>query len=91
MTLKPVFIISCLLFILSGTLSAAGDADAGKNKASSCVSCHGTNGEGMGANPRISGMGIEQYSQALQSYKTGAKKNMMIPLYKILKKILENS
>lgn len=73
-----VFILSLLL--LPGSVFAAGDAAAGKDKSSSCASCHGANGEGMNPNPKISGMANDKFSQALTAYKTGSKKHMMMEM-----------
>jgi cytochrome c553 len=47
---------------------------------SSCASCHGANGEGMGENPKISGMATDKFSKALQAYKSGAKKHIMMEM-----------
>jgi cytochrome c553 len=73
-----VFVTSLLL--LPGSVFAAGDAAAGKDKSSACASCHGVNGEGIKPNPKISGMAIEKISQTLQAYKTGTKKHMMMEM-----------
>lgn len=80
MKLTPVFIMTSLLIMPLGTVSAAGDAAAGKNKSSSCASCHGANGEGMGENPKISGIATDKFGKALQAYKSGAKKHMMMEM-----------
>ena len=80
MKLHPVIIITSLFFVLSGTLYAAGDVAAGKSKSSSCASCHGANGEGMGENPKIAGMATDKFSQAVQAYKSGTKKHMMMEM-----------
>lgn len=80
MKLQAVAIITSLFLTLPVNLSAAGDAAAGKSKSSSCASCHGANGEGMGENPKIMGMGVEKFSQALSAYKSGSKKHMMMEM-----------
>lgn len=80
MKLNSLIITTSLLFILPGGLFAAGGIAAGKTKSSSCASCHGADGEGVAPNPKISGMANEKFSQALQAYKTGAKKNMMMEM-----------
>ncbi len=80
MKLNSLIIATSLLFILPGSLLAAGDIAAGKTKSSSCASCHGANGEGVAPNPKISGMANEKFSQALQAYKSGAKKHMMMEM-----------
>ena len=77
---NTLILIACLLFVLPVTVSAAGDAAAGKDKSSSCAGCHGANGEGMGENPKLSGMPTDKFSKAMQDYKTGAKKHMMMEM-----------
>jgi cytochrome c553 len=80
MKLNSLIIATGLLLILPGSLLAAGDIAAGKTKSSSCASCHGANGEGMGENPKIAGMAEKKFSQAIQDYKSGAKKHMMMEM-----------
>ncbi len=80
MKLNSLIIATSLLFILPGSLLAAGDIAAGKTKSSSCASCHGVNGEGMGENPKITGMAEGKFSQAIQAYKSGTKKHMMMEM-----------
>ena len=80
MKLKSVTILVGLLLLLPGTLLAAGDAGAGKNKSSSCASCHGVNGEGMGDNPKIAGMAADKLSTSIIAYKSGTKKHMMMEM-----------
>ena len=80
MKLYPALVITSLLIAPLGTLSAAADTAAGKSKSSSCASCHGTNGEGMGDNPKIAGMATNKFSQAVQAYKSGTKKHMMMEM-----------
>jgi cytochrome c553 len=56
-----------------GTAHAAGDAQAGKAKAAACGGCHGANGEGVGSNPPLAGMGEDKFVQAMQDYKSGKR------------------
>jgi cytochrome c553 len=59
-----------------GTARAAGDAQAGKTKATAlCVACHGANGEGIKPNPPMKGKTEDQVAQALKDYKSGARNN----------------
>jgi cytochrome c553 len=57
---------------------AAGDAAAGKAKAASCGGCHGANGEGVGANPKLAGMDEAKFVQALADYKSGKRANAVM-------------
>ena len=80
MKLNFLIIFTGLLLLLPVSLLAAGDVAAGKTKSSSCASCHGVNGEGMVENPKIASMPAEKISQAVQAYKSGAKKHMMMEM-----------
>jgi len=70
-----------ILFALLGTVcgaQAAGDAAAGKTKAASCAGCHGANGEGVGATPKLAGMQEAAFIQAVQEYKSGKRPNAIM-------------
>jgi cytochrome c553 len=63
---------------LAGAAQAAGDAAAGKAKATACAMCHGPNGEGTQMAPKLAGMDSAKFVQALQDYKSGKKDNAMM-------------
>ncbi len=63
---------------LAGTAQAAGDAAAGKAKATACAMCHGPNGEGTQTAPKLAGEDSAKFVQALQDYKSGKKDNAMM-------------
>ena len=63
---------------LAGAAQAAGDAAAGKAKATACAMCHGPNGEGTQMAPKLAGMDPAEFVQALQDYKSGKKDNAMM-------------
>ncbi len=63
---------------LTGAAQAAGDAAAGKDKATACAMCHGPNGEGTQMAPKLAGMDPAAFVQALQDYKSGKKDNAMM-------------
>lgn len=63
---------------LAGTAQAAGDAAAGKDKATACAMCHGPNGEGTQMAPKLAGEDPAKFVQALQDYKSGKKDNAMM-------------
>lgn len=53
---------------------AAGDAEAGKNKASTCVACHGTDGNSSVPNfPKLAGQGANYTIKQLHDMKDGAR------------------
>ena len=56
---------SAALLILSGVGYAAGDAAAGKDKASACTSCHGVDGQGSEPNTKIAGMSVGNFKKAM--------------------------
>ena len=70
-----------LLMTASGALYAAGDSAAGQQKAAQCSSCHGANGEGSGDNPKIAGMDQGVFVKAMNDYKSGARKHMMMEMF----------
>jgi len=57
---------------------AAGDAAAGKAKATACAMCHGPSGEGTSMAPKLAGEDLAKFVQALQDYKSGKKDNAMM-------------
>ena len=65
----------------AGTAYAGGDAAAGGQKAAQCSSCHGANGEGSGDNPKIAGMDEAAFVKAMNDYKSGARKHMMMEMF----------
>jgi cytochrome c553 len=66
------------LFGVAAPAYAAGDAAAGKAKASSCGMCHGPNGEGTSMAPKLAGLNQATFVQAMNDYKSGKKDNAMM-------------
>ncbi len=62
----------------AGTAQAAGDAAAGKDKATACAMCHGPNGEGTQMAPKLAAEDPAKFGQALADYKSGKKDNAMM-------------
>lgn len=57
----------------------AGDAAAGKQKAESCVSCHGRGGKSTNPNnPNLAGQKKNYLIKALKAYKDGSRKDPMM-------------
>lgn len=63
---------------LAGAAQAAGDAAAGKDKATTCAMCHGASGEGTQMAPKLAGMNPAAFVAALDDYKSGKKDNAMM-------------
>lgn len=73
---------AAVLLIPLSTGAHAADANAGKEKATQCASCHGVNGEGNGTpNTTIAGMDVGKFSKSIKDYKTGARKNAMMEMF----------
>lgn len=66
------WIVGCITLLGAvGVAQAAGDAAAGKAKATTCAGCHGANGEGKAPNPALAGLAEDKFVQALKDYKSG--------------------
>jgi cytochrome c553 len=63
---------------LAGAAQAAGDAAAGKAKATACAMCHGPTGGGTQTGPRLAGLAQATFVQAMADYKSGKKDNAMM-------------
>ena len=73
---KTTLFLAVFCLAMTGAAYAGGDAAAGKSKAASCMGCHGANGEGMGPNPKITGLSEQAFVQAMVEYKTGKRPHM---------------
>lgn len=64
--------------------AVAGNPDAGKEKAKTCATCHGPDGNGaptMPDAPKLAGQHADYLIKALQGYKAGTRKNpIMAPM-----------
>ena len=63
---------------LAGAAQAAGDAAAGKAKATTCAMCHGPNGEGTQVGPKLAGADPAHFAQAIEDFKSGKRDNAMM-------------
>lgn len=63
---------------LVGTAQAAGDAAAGKAKATACAMCHGPNGEGGQMGSKLAGEDPAKFIQAMNDYASGKRDNAMM-------------
>ena len=80
-------LISALtLMLLPAVLTAAGDIEAGKQKAATCVVCHGPDGNSSNPSwPNLAGQHAEYIKKELLDFRSGRRKNdQMAPLAMIL-------
>jgi cytochrome c553 len=78
---KKLLALSLALAFTStlGILHAEGSINAGKEKAASCISCHGDNGNSMVSTfPKLAQQHSSYLIKQLQAFKTGARKNPMM-------------
>jgi cytochrome c553 len=75
--MKRVWIVvaGVITLAVAGSSFAAGDAAAGKARASTCAGCHGANGEGKDKYPALAGKSEPELVQALKDYKSGKRAN----------------
>lgn len=81
---KLPILITTLLLIAANPVLAAGDIAAGKAKATTCVACHGADGNGVDAlpnQPRLAGQHAEYTEKQIRDYKSSARENaIMAPM-----------
>jgi cytochrome c553 len=79
MRLKIVAALAMTALLAPGLASAEGNAEAGKSKAYTCTGCHGITGyRNVYPHyhvPKISGQNYEYLVNALNAYRTGARKH----------------
>ena len=78
---KLVVASACALIALFST-AHAGDAAAGKAKASTCAGCHGTDGNSVNPLwPKLAGQHAQYLAKAMKDYKSGKRNEpMMAPM-----------
>ena len=75
--MKKVLIITAALAV--SAQACAGDPAAGREKAKACAACHGENGVSQVADfPKLAGQHRDYLVQALNDYKSGARKNAVM-------------
>ena len=68
-------LMSALLVFTGGVALAEGNVSAGERKSEDCGDCHGPTGAGDGDTiPRIAGMPVEQFVQAMKDFESGVRK-----------------
>ncbi|HEX7813850.1 cytochrome c [Dyella sp.] len=71
--------LGAMLAFASTQLMAEGHIDAGKQKAQTCFSCHGTDGNAVDPQyPRLAGQYNLYLQQALHEYKSGQRSNAIM-------------
>lgn len=71
--MKPTSVLVALaLFGLTGS-AFANEANYGRNMASACSSCHGTNGKSVGGMEALAGYPKDKLVKALKDFREGAK------------------
>ena len=79
MTRKTLRLASIFFAAAALPASAAGDAEAGKKKASQCQTCHGMDGMSkLPEAPHLAGQNPIYLVRTLNDYKSGARKNEMM-------------
>jgi len=74
--MKKVAIALSLLAGLVGSVNAAGNAEAGKEKAAMCAACHGPDGNSLiDIYPKLAGQHSDYLIKQLKEFKSGARKN----------------
>jgi cytochrome c553 len=78
--MKNLAIGATLALGLSASLAiAGGNADAGKQKSTTCASCHGAEGiSAVGMYPNIGGQYQDYLLHSLRAYKSGARQNAIM-------------
>jgi cytochrome c553 len=60
----------------AGSVTAAGNAAAGKNKSAVCAGCHGLDGNSAAPNfPKLAGLDAQYSAKQLADFKSGARKD----------------
>ena len=60
----------------AGSVTAAGNAAAGKNKSAVCAGCHGVDGNSAAPNfPKLAGLDAQYTAKQLADFKSGARKD----------------
>lgn len=81
--MKYKLLVAALATLLAmiGTAQAGGDANAGKEKAATCIGCHGADGKGVAPNPALAGLKESDIVAKLKAYKSGAKANPVMKTF----------
>lgn len=70
--MKHCSALATLLFFASTNILAQ-DANIGRNLASACATCHGTNGHSLGGMEHLAGVPREVIVEKFRAFRSGAK------------------
>lgn len=69
---RASIVFAAAILGLSGS-TFANDANQGRNMASACSSCHGTNGKGVGGMEDLAGYPKDKMVKTINDFRSGAK------------------
>jgi len=73
---KTHFILAAAALACSLPVHAAGNAEAGKAKSTTCAACHGADGNSaVPSFPKLAGQNRDYLYHSLKDYKSGKRKN----------------
>jgi cytochrome c553 len=73
---KSLFVFASLALVVSLPVQAAGNAEAGKAKSTTCAACHGADGvSSVPSFPKLAGQNQDYLYHSLKAYKSGKRKN----------------
>lgn len=73
---KTSFLLASVALVLSLSVHAAGNAEAGKAKSTTCAACHGIDGvSSVPSFPKLAGQNRDYLYHSLLAYKSGKRKN----------------
>ena len=86
MSKETLLLGACAVLAVSASAVAAGNAEAGKTKASTCMACHGPDGNSPADTwPKLAGQMPEYITKQLKDFQLGARSNeQMSPMAKPL-------
>jgi cytochrome c553 len=74
--LSPLALISCIFFLSSGNSLAAGNIEAGTQKARACQVCHGKGGNSSNPSyPILAGQHAAYIQKQLRAFRAGTRKD----------------
>lgn len=82
MKLRSIVLFLAPLLVAGGAAGAEGSAEAGQAKTTTCVACHGADGNSVNPEwPNLAGQHPQYLSKQLQAFKSGARQNpLMSPM-----------
>lgn len=73
-----IIVVSGLLFSVTGSAIADGDAGAGETESAACAGCHGSDGLGLGGYPAIAGLDYQTLISKMAAYRSKEKEDIMM-------------